>query len=282
MRLAGFLLVLLLLPGAADAKRKKKKKKKNQDAGPKIGWVKVGEGGGECYYPPDFSALATGPKRMEWQNTRNAMLGQWRGERGDGVSFDPKAIELVENVLLGIPERIEGIAKDNAEQCEKAFSGGGLDAWAKWVKASPTRLTASDCPSPPMDYTMFDYLSVNNDWHIPVDVCKGDKVRILGSPQDMYRLTEDGPYMNVAGDASVEASGLPCTMSECLPGMLIMRFRSREGIDQVLPVGTETEFIAPAHGTITVMINDANLSDNDWRTRRGVRDHASITYEPAE
>ena len=281
MRVAGLLLILLLLPGVADAGKRKKKKSKDADDGPKVGWVAVGEAGGMCYYPPDFSAMASGPKRMEWQNTRNAMLGQWRGERGDGVSMDPKAIEMVETVLLGTPDRIEGFAKENAAQCEKAFSGGGMAAWKAWVKGAHGMLTEGDCPFRPFDYTLFDYLSVNNDWHIPLDLCKGNKLRITATEQDMFRLEEGGDYINVDGmTADAEMTGLPC--ATCRPGMLLMRFRTPDGMDQVLPVGTETVFIAPAHGTVTVMINDNNLSDNDWRTRRGITDHTAITYEPAE
>lgn len=279
MRLAGLLLVALLLPGVADAKRKKKNLDQ-ADAGPKIGWVKVGENGGSCYYPPDFGSMATGPKRMAWQETRNEMISQWRGERNDGVAFDDRHIETLETVLLGTPDRVEQVARENVAQCEKAMSGGSVDAWAQWLKAAPGKLTAGDCPTPPMEVTAFDYLNILTDWHVPIAVCKGDKVLVSATEADQFRLSKDGPWINAEGDPNGEVGeNLPCTQSACRPGMLIMRFRSSEGMDQIFPVGLSYEFVAPAHGTITIMINDDQLTDNEWRLRRGVGDHTAITID---
>ncbi|MBX2799380.1 MAG: hypothetical protein KTR31_17020 [Myxococcales bacterium] len=283
MRPTVWILALLLLPGLAEAgkKNKKKKNKGKQDAGPKIGWVAVGENGGSCYFPPDFAGLATGPKRMEWQNTRNAIMGQWRGEKGDGVAFDDKVIVNMENVLLGEPALIEAVATENAAECEKAMSGGGVDAWEAWLKATPGRLTAGQCPTPPMDFTLYDYLSINHDWQIPVSVCKGDHVNIHASATDYYRLDKDGDYINADGAAEGSVAGLPCDTEMCRPGMLIMRFRGEGGMSQILPVGLDLNFRVPSHGTIDVMINDASMSDNDWKTVRGIQHHTSIEYSPA-
>ena len=50
----------------------------------------------------------------------------------------------------------------------------------------------------------------------------------------------------------------------------------------VKPVGAETVFTAPGHGTIKVQINDTSLYDNKYRTKGGITDHASIEYSPAK
>ncbi len=283
MRLAGAcVIVLLLLPGLAEAGKKKKKKKNAEPEGPRIGWHEVGSNGGSCYYPPDFSELASGPKRMGWMETREALMSQWRGDRGDGVSFDERVITDVETVLLAKPERIEAFAVENLSQCERAMKGGGTDAWAKWLSASPGRLTEGECPTPPMDYTLYDYLSLNFDWQIPVNVCKGDRILVHGTDSDYYKLESGGPWINVSGDPNAtDVSGLPCDIEGCVRGMLIMKFTGESGVSQVLPVGVEREFLAPEHGTIQVMINDDELTDNVYKVERGLEHHTGIEYKPA-
>ncbi len=284
MRLVGILVALLLiLPFGAEAKRRKKKKNKDESAGPRIGWVAVGEAGGQCYFPPDFDDpdLNKFDRRQKRAEALNEILGQWSGNRNDGVSFDPGMVESVRTVLLGTPERIEGFAQRNAEQCEKAMTGGGVAAWETWAEGARGRLTEGDCPTPPMEYTAFDYLQINNNWQIPISVCKNDRVIIKGTKRDQYRLTKDGPWMNVAGtDGPTE--GLPCSIEGCKRGMLIMKFRPAEGPEVILPVGEQTEFTAPNHGEITVMVNDDQLSDNEWRMRGRVQDHTSIEISAAD
>ena len=276
------LLALLVLPGVAEA-GKKKNKKKGGDEPVGAGWHEVGSNGGSCYFPPDWSELTAGPKRIAWQDARNAIMSQWKGERGDGVDFDDKVITEFETVLLAKPERIEAVVAENLEHCKKAMKGSGTDAWAKWLVSTPGKLTEGECPYAPMDYTLYDYLSVNNEWQIPVNICKGDKILIHGTEADYYQIADGGPWINVAGDSAMtDVSGLPCNLEGCVRGQLIMRFKGDSGVESILPVGIEREFLAPEHGTIHVMINDDSWSDNKFKVEKGLEHHTGIEYKPAE
>jgi hypothetical protein len=281
MRLIGLsLLCLVVLPGVAEAGKKNQKKGGDEPAGP--GWHEVGSNGGSCYYPPDWGSLTAGPKRVAWQEARDAMMSQWRGDRGDGVQFPDKVITDFETVMLAKPERVELVAAENLEQCEKAMKGAGTDAWQKWLVATPGRLTEGECPYAPMDYTLYDYLSINNEWQIPVNVCKGNKILIHGTENDMFQIADGGPWINVAGDSSMtDVSGLPCNLEGCVRGQLIMRFKGESGVESILPVGIEREFLAPEHGVIHVMINDDSWTDNKYKVEKGLEHHTGIEYKPA-
>lgn len=272
----------LAMSGVAEA-GKGKKKKKASNAAPPIGWHQADGWLGSCYFPPDFSAFPSGTRRAKWQEARDALISQWRGERNDGVSFTAKTIEDVETALLSQADRIESVAKDNLELCKKAMAGGGMAAWTEWLVKTPGRLTAGECRTPPMTYTLFDYLSINHDWQIEVPLCSGDSIEIIATTRDMYRIQEDGAWINVEGDPN-DAGGtaLPCNIEGCPRGMLIMRFSGESGIQQVLPVGSRRTYTASEHGSIQVMINDDSMSDNVYRTSGGIEDHTSITYKPAE
>lgn len=281
MRVAIGLIVTLGLLGPATAEAGKKKKKKS-DGPTEVGWYQADGWMGGCYNPPDFSALASGPKRIAWQDARNAVVSQWRGERNDGINFDERAVENAETALLAKPDRIETVARDNYTRCAAAMSGKGGTEWGQWVFGLSAQLTVGECPSPPMDYTLYDYLSINDEWHIPVSVCKGDSVVVHGTDGDMYQITEDGPWINVNGDTSTAASGaLPCTTEGCYPGQLIMRFTSISGVQTVLPVGLEKVYTAQEHGKIEVMINDDTFHDNKYKIEKGLEHHTGIEYKPA-
>jgi len=260
----------LVFPLAAEAG--KKKKKKGDDAPTEAGWFQG------CYNPPDFTGMPSGPKRMAWQATRDAIIGQWRGNQSDGISFDDRAVENAETALLAEPARIEAVSKQNFELCMAKNNA----AWGSWVKGLAGKLTEGECPSPPMDYTLYDYLSINDEWHIPVNVCEGDSVIIHGTDGDLFQITDGGPFINVAGDTSAAASGdLPCTTEGCYPGQLIMRFTSSSGTQVVLPVGLETTYTAHEHGRIEVMINDNSFADNKYKVEKGLEHHTGIEYKPA-
>jgi hypothetical protein len=267
--------VALVLVSAAEAK-------KPAPVVVPTGWVPVGTAGGQCYNPPDFAALGPGDRRLAWNNVRNEMMSQWRGEKGDGFSIDEKVVTDVETALLAKAERVEQVAKDNYAACKKAFEGGGTGEWQRWLVGLPGQLTAGECTTPPLDYTLFDYLSINSGWQINAGVCKGDHFKVQGSPQDYYQIVPNGPWINVEGDASGRPeSGSPCTTEECKPGQLVMKFVGASGVETIYAVGLMREFTAPEHGKISVMVNDANLSDNKYKVEGRLEHHTSIEYGPA-
>lgn len=269
--------VLVLAAPSAEAG-----KKKSKDSGPIVGWHKEESWTAECWYPPDFSAMPDGPKRVAWNETRDAIVGQWRGERNDGVKLNDQHAENLETAILGKPERIEVVAKENLEQCKAAVGVGGSNgAWEKWVIEIAGRLTEGECPYAPMDYTLFNYLSVNNDWQIPVNVCKGDHIVVHGTDGDYYQLQKGGPWMNVSGDTSQPATAaLPCNIEGCFRGQLVMRFTSDSHVQQIIPIGISTEFLVPEHGKIEVMINDDTLEDNKFKVEQGLEHHTGIEIKP--
>jgi len=279
--LAALVLMPLVLAVSSDALAKKPKKQKGPVA-PTVGWHREAGWTADCWYPPDFSTMAEGAKRMSWQETRDAIVGQWRGERNDGVKLDDKHVESLETVILSKPDRIETVAKQNLEQCKAAVSGGGNGAWESWLVSSAGSLTEGECPYAPLDYTLFNYLSVNDDWQVSTNVCKGDKIIVHGTEGDFYQLEPKGPWINVAGDSSQPAGGnLPCNIEGCFKGQLIMRFTSDSHVQQVIPIGISTEFLVPEHGRIEVMVNDDTLEDNKFKVEKGLEHHTGIELKPA-
>ena len=274
-----FTALALLLPVAAEAGKKKKKK----DEPLEPGWHRQDDWMGDCYFPPDWSTMTSGQKRMAWQTTRDQIIQQWKGNRDDGISFDERAIESAETAMLAEADRIEGVAAENYELCKAAMSGKGGASWGDWVMKLNAKLTEGECPSPKMSYKLYDYLSINDEWHIPVQVCKGDKVKVHATDADYFQLSEDGEWFNALGDPSDPASGdMPCTIEGCNRGTLIMRFTAVNGIEKVMPVGLDLTFTAPDHGRLEVMINDDSLSDNKWKIEGGIEHHTGIEYRPAE
>lgn len=277
--LMSFLLLPLVL-SAGDAFAKKPKNK--GPVAPIVGWHREAGWTADCWYPPDFSVLAEGAKRMSWQETRDAIVGQWRGERNDGIKLDDKHVENLETVILSKPERIDTVAKGNLEQCKAAVAGGPTSAWESWLVSSAGSLTEGECPYAPLDYTLFNYLSVNSDWQISTAVCKGDKIIVHGTEGDYYQLSAGGPWLNVAGDPAQPATAsLPCNIEGCLRGQLVMRFTGDSHTQQIIPIGISTEFMAPEHGRIEVMINDDTLEDNKFKVEKGLEHHTGIELKPA-
>ena len=268
----------LMIAPAAEAG---KNKKKDKNAPPPVGWHTEEGWVASCYYPPNFDELGVGDRRIARSVARDEMIEQWNSAKGDGVSMREKVVMDVETVLLAKTERVDGVVKENLEHCIAYAKGGSLDAWADWLTGVPGKLTVGECPSPPLDYTLFDYLNIHNEWQIPANVCKNDHIKIKASPQDFFRITKGGTWIDANGDTSEPGiSPLPCNVEGCFRGQLIMRFTADSGVKTVIPVGMYAEWMAPEHGKIEVMINDDSWNDNVWKVESGLEHHASIEYSP--
>ncbi|MBW1878492.1 MAG: hypothetical protein JRI25_13965 [Deltaproteobacteria bacterium] len=255
--------------------------KKVNAAKPLEGWH--GEEGwpGQCYHPPAFAQMGPGDRRIARQAVLETMISQWRGERGDGVSFDSGNITAFETVMFGEPTLIEEVALENLERCRTAMAAGGdTIVWARWLREAPGRLTEGYCRYAPLDYQLFDYLDIGHEWQIPAKVCQFDKVRIRTSSLDYYQIEKRGKWINAAGDPdrSTLGSDLPCNFEGCLAGMLLLRFTGDSGAQQIYPAGTEFFFEAPEHGTIEVQINDDTWFDNRFKIEGTIEHHSSIEY----
>lgn len=258
--------------------------KKGHNNEPIVGWHNANEEvwPAACYYPPNFDEMGPGDRRMARQKVLEEMKSQWKGDKDSVVSFDAEDIDTMETVLLGKPELIEQVAVDNLDRCKGAMeSGGQTISWSKWLRDTPVKLTEGECRNAPLDYTLFDYLDIGREWQIKAYVCREDHVRISGSPQDYYRLSDKGPWINVEGDPdkATTTTDYPCTLAGCKAGMLIMRFTDDNGFQEIIPIGAEREWTAPNHGYIEVMINDnGTWYDNKYRIKGSIEDHTSITY----
>lgn len=274
------LLSLVALVWSSPAIAGKKKKKKNEPAAPVVGWHQAEGDMGACYHPPNFEEMGVGSRRMAWMTTRDELMSQWQGNRGDGVLFDDVSVINLETALLAKPERIEQVAKDNLAYCKDAMSGKGTSEWSTWIVGLNGKLTEGECAWPNFAVTMYNYLSINNEWQNPAKICKGDAIKISISSIDYYRLAPKGPWINGAGSSDAPSGNVPCKEPACTQGMVVFRFRGESGAETVGPVGLQTTFVAPEHGTIDVMINDDTLSDNVYKVERGLEHHASIDYSP--
>ena len=265
--------------------------KKAPEANSKIvGWhVENAETGFACYYPPDFASMGEGEKIKARSTTLDEMKSQWVGKRGDGIAFDESRAEDVETVLLGSPEKIEKVAADNLAHClevAKASTtpgGGNASAWQAWFTNLPSTLTAGECVAH-FDVQMFDYLEIGSGWQRDVNLCAGDKVVITASANDMYRITENGPWINAAGDPDQKttSSDWPCNKEGCLAGMFIVRFTTQDGVETIYPAGLEMQFEAPENGTLSYRINDDTVFDNKYRQKGSLIDKTAIEIAAAE
>ena len=260
----------------ADAKKKRKKRRKGP---PPTGWVVDTEGQPACYHSPAWDSFNEIDRRMKRSEAMDEVLNQWRGQRNDGIQFDETLIDDVETVLLGRPEKIEVFVAENLAQC----LSGDSSAWLSWAKGLKSVMTAGECNTP-LDYTMFDYLDIGTGWQRPLNICKDNRIRILGSKKDLYRLSDGGPWINVEGDPNKPTTGLewPCNLEGCKEGMLVMKFVGKgTGMETIVPVGTAATFTAPEDGEISYRINDKTFFDNVWHKSGSVIDHTSIEVSPA-
>lgn len=257
------------------------KKPKGPPPPPPVGWVQETGWTAHCYYPADFSKLAIGDRRGERQKALEAMKSQWSGGRDDGISFDADAIESVETVLLGLPEKIEAVAAANRDKCVEAMKTGNTESWGSWVKTLDRSLMAGECVKP-LDYTMFDYLEITSGWQRSVPMCKGNKAHIVATSKDRYRISNNGPWINADGDPAIVATGSewPCNMEGCKAGMLIGKFTSDSGVETIFAIGVEKWFTAPENGTLSWQINDSTWYDNAWFKSATIEDRTAVTVSP--
>jgi len=245
------------------------------------GWHAEEEWSGQCFYHQNFATLGRGEVYDARQQSMDAMMSQWRGERNDGIQFDGEKVIQLETTMLGKMNLVDTIAGQNQKHCIDHFSGkADPQAWQNWFWSINGILTAGDCKTQPLNYTLFDYLDVGKGWQIPASVCEGDRVVISGSTIDYYRVSDDGPWINIAGDADNRAMGeeYPCTLEGCFVGALIVRFTDEVGNETILPVGLESVFLAPSHGKIEIRINDATYYDNVFKKEGSMIHHTSIEY----
>ena len=70
--------------------------KNTEPAPPPVGWYQEEGWSHSCYHPPDYNTLLAGDRSEARENALTALLEQWNGKRGDGVSFTPEVIEEIE------------------------------------------------------------------------------------------------------------------------------------------------------------------------------------------
>jgi hypothetical protein len=74
----------------------------------------------------------------------------------------------------------------------------------------------------------------------------------------------------------------PCARDGCLEGMLLLRYVSDNGMEQIFPVGTKFIYEIPEKGTISYQINDATFYDNIWYQTGGLIDKTAIEISPVK
>ena len=254
-------------------------------AEPKVGWHQDEGWSLACYHPPEFDKLNELDRREAREIAMDSMLGQWSGNRADGVSFDSGIIEDVETILLSQPMKIEDLSRQNLATCGQVASGTSpISSWDSWVGGLPASLTEGECNTHFVD-TVFDYLNITVEYENSFPICEGDIIAIKGTVKDQYRIVDDGDWINVEGDLNSKSLGkenLPCNIENCYDGMLIMKFISSDGVETIYPVGAELRFKAPSHGRIMYGINDDTFYDNVWYQSGGLIDHASVEISPAK
>ena len=248
-----------------------------------VGWYKASAWKSACYFPPAFSEMGVGDRRMARDAARQAMSDQWSGSRNDGVQFDPATADAVNDVFLGSPEKVEIAAGENYEQCVKFQETGDLSAWTAWTETLAGRMLKGVCRHR-LDDTMFFYLDIGGGWQFQASICEDDKVEIKATTQDEYRVDDGGPWINANGDRNKAAHGdaYPCNIEGCYVGQVILRFRGESGAVLIKPVGESLVFDPPEHGTIEVMANDTTYFNNVFKVEHNLQHRTGITYEPID
>ena len=241
--------------------------------GSTVGWTIERGWTGACFVPPDFSTLEGEVRAKQEQNTMDALVGQWTGERNDGVSFDANAAKGVREMLPA--ERIGDVAAENLAFCRDAMSGEATTtSWGTWLEELHAELKEESCPDPLEDTYLT--LDVRVQWFAEVPICAGD-AWFLKAESDEYRVRADGPTHTVAGTEG-DASSLPCP--DCPVGALIVRFEGEDGSTAVMLAGTSVQGVAPVAGRLRIGLNDDDFSDNAYRVQGGVKDSVGIQVGP--
>ncbi len=254
-------------------------------AGPIVGWHREEGWTMDCYHPPNFDNLNELDRRVAREMAMDEVIKQWRGQREDGIHFEETVVEDVETTLLGRPEKVEVISRENLTKCKSvATASMKKEAWYTWISGLKSSLTAGECNSGVAD-TIFDYLDIEMSWTRNFKICTGDRIVISGTANDKYKIEPNGPWINVAGDPNRPAVGtdLPCATDECYAGQLLMRFTAEAGgWEEIIPVGERHVFVASQHGFISYTINDNTYYDNEWYQSGGLVDHTAIEISPGQ
>lgn len=273
-------------------------KKDPAPAAPPTGWHQEDGWAASCWMPVDYENVAetegSTARLQARQAAQEAMISQWRGQRDDGVSFRMGSVDDLEVTLWGRPELVEEVSRQNAAQCRDVMNAGvstedevpstlgDMTAWKTWFGGLNGRLTEGECAGG-LEDTLFYYLEITTGWQLDVPVCEGGSYLIRATENDKYRITEDGPWINTEGDLDQLTMGMedmPCNMENCYGGMLVARFTTDTGIETILPVGVEMVFNVPAHGRLSIRINDLTFFDNTWHQSGGIIDHTAVEISP--
>ena len=73
--------------------------KKPTNTAPIVGWHTEEGWSTSCYYPPAWDDLGPGDRKIARTKALSAMMEQWGGKKGDGVSFDSEIVMNFETVL---------------------------------------------------------------------------------------------------------------------------------------------------------------------------------------
>ena len=90
---------------------------------PKVGWHQEESWSQACYHPPEFEKMPELDRIDGRTNALDAMVNQWSGQRSDGISFEEGMVVDVETVLLGRPEQVERVSRENLAKCISVATG---------------------------------------------------------------------------------------------------------------------------------------------------------------
>jgi len=258
------------------------------DASPSIqtGWNEVN--GHLCYRPPDFEvAEGRSARRLLRANAMSEASKRWRGEKDSSFSLSPDTIDGLENALLSQPEFIETTLQQELTSCLAwARAEITLDTHRRWYRTHLTQLNQALCFVDPFEL-ITQYIEVDQHWQAEIPMCQNQVIHIKAL-KGQYTVEakdtdEHTTWIGAEGLQDQPANGLelPCSLEGCFRGQVVGRFVDRDGSALVFPVGLETYFQAPNHGTVTFGINDDTLYDNRFRTVDRVMDFLAVEIRPA-